>query len=45
MKLTKIPIIEVPEKKEVENFNKVMAENFPNLGKEMDIQIQIPESS
>ena len=40
-----IQIIGVPEEKEVEEqeienlFEKIMKENFPNLAKEMDIQI------
>ena len=43
MKWTNICIIEVPEEKERERenfFEEIMAENFPNQEKEIDIQIQ-----
>ena len=44
-KLTNIHVIWVPKREErikgTENlFEEIMAENFPNLGKETDIQVQ-----
>ena len=48
-KLSNILIIEMPEgeekQQEIENsFDKMMKENFPNLVKEVDIQVQETES-
>ena len=45
MKQNNIHIIEVPEKEETEKgaeglFERIIAENFPNLGKETGIQVQ-----
>ena len=49
MKCSNIQILGVPEgeqeEQEVENlFEKIIKENFPNLAKEIDIQVQDAES-